>query len=119
MDYSKLSYATKKKFSWDVVYAVSKQDMATLKKLLPTAEDLLAFYTVEEGRGRLSQSNSGSSILHLVLKTERYDRFFKTENATAKNGNQFEFLKALFKEYDLDNQPQIKAKLLLKRDQQG
>lgn len=89
----------------NVEYAIQTHDIGSLKKLLPTPEDLLSFTSGQFGHY--------GSVLHYCM----YEGLDKKDEMA--EGTRLDFVKSIFKEYDLDNHPEIKQKLLQRRNIMG
>lgn len=78
-----------------VKVACSMQDIRLLKQLLPTPEKLVEYNDMQ----------NGGSLLHTLIY--------------ANGDNPVEFLNSIITEYNLDNNPELKKELFLKRNANG
>ena len=78
-----------------VKVACSMQDIKLLKSLLPTPDKLVEYRDMQ----------NGGSLLHTLMY--------------ANGDNPVEFLNSIITEYNLDNNPELKKQLFLKRNANG
>jgi len=94
-----LSYNDKISLTNKVATACSMHDIKYLKELLPTPHDLGEYRDMQKGGG----------ILHTLMYA--YD--------TKETSSSVEFLKEIMKVYDIENNPQLKEALFMKRNAGG
>ncbi len=90
-----MDYEDRQHLSNMVKVACSTQNMHLLKELLPTPEKLVEY----------SDMQNGGSLLHTLMY--------------ANGDNPVEFLNSIITEYNLDNNPELKKELFLKRNANG
>ena len=90
-----MDYSEKEHLCNMVKVACSKQDIKLLKSLLPTPDKLVEYRDMQ----------NGGSLLHTLMY--------------ANGDNPVEFLNSIITEYNLDNNPELKKELFLKRNSNG
>lgn len=94
-----LSYNEKDSLSNRISAVCSMRDIKRLKEFLPTVQDLMEYRDVRNGGG----------ILHTLMCA------FDTREASSS----VDFLKEILKAYDIENNPQLKEALFMKRNDKG
>lgn len=98
MSWNDLTYNEKLKLHSSVSTACATQNLEWLKKALPTAQDLVEY----------GDMNHGGGFLHTLM-----------HSVDMKAGDPVLFLKKVMQAYSLENNPELKEKLFLTRNESG